>query len=111
MPVTVLVIATTPWPIAARVAIRLVSQGCDAFALCPRGHVVNEVSGLQRIYSYAGRDSMAQLRATIEEVRPRIVIPCDDRAVWQLHELYEREPSFRGLIEASLGASPHFPTV
>ena len=110
-PVPVLVVATTPWPIAARVAVRLISHGCEAFALCPRGHVLTQVSGLQRQYWYAARDSIAQLGATIEEVNPRIVLPCDDRAVWQLHELYEREPRLRGLIEASLGASRRFSTV
>jgi ATP-grasp domain len=110
-PVTALVVATTPWPIAARVAIRLVAHGCEVFALCPRGHVLNYVSGLRRIHRYAGRDSMAQLAATIEEVSPNIVVPCDDRAVWQLHELHEQKARFRGVIEASLGAAGHFPTL
>lgn len=92
-------------------AVRLVSHGCEVFALCPQGHVLTHVSGLQRLYRYATRDTTAQLAATIEEVRPRIVLPCDDRAVWQLHDLYERAPRWRALIEASLGASRHFPTV
>lgn len=110
-PIAVLVVATTPWPIAARVAVRLISHGCEAFALCPRGHVLTQVSGLQRSYRYAGRDTTAQLGATIDEVNPRIVLPCDDRAVWQLHELHDREPRLRSLIEASLGVSQHFSTV
>ena len=109
--VPVLIVATTPWSIAARVAARLVQHGCEVFALCPRGHPLNHVSGLRLSYWRASRNTTAQLGVVISEVSPCIVVPCDDRAVWQLHELYEQEQSCRSLIELSIGSSRHFPSV
>jgi hypothetical protein len=39
------------------------------------------------------------------------VIPCDDRAVWQLHELHRQLPELRDLIARSLGHPGHFATI
>jgi hypothetical protein len=91
--------------------MRLVAHGCDVTALCPRGHVLGHVSGLRKVHRYVGSDSMARLKAAIADARPAIVIPCDDRLVWQLHELHRREPRFRELIETSLGAFEFFDAV
>lgn len=110
-PITALITATTSWPLSARLAMRLIVHGCSVAALCPRGHVLNQVSGIGAVHSYSSLDSMAALENTIASVRPNIVIPCDDRAVWQLHELHETRPQFRRLIETSLGASEHYRTV
>lgn len=91
--------------------MRLVAHGCEVTALCPQGHVLNSVSGLRKVHWYAGRDSMARLEEAITDARPAIVVPCDDRPVWQLHELHEREPRWRQLIEASLGTAEFFDVV
>jgi hypothetical protein len=100
-----LITATTPWPLSARLAVRMIAHGCAVEALCPRGHALGEVSGIGRIHRYSGRDSRAALERAIDGARPAIVMPCDDRAVWQLHELHERRPDLRALIEASIGES------
>jgi hypothetical protein len=42
---------------------------------------------------------------------PKLVIPCDDGVVWQLHQLHEERPELRPLIERSLGAAAHFGVV
>lgn len=105
----VLITATTPWPLSARLAIRLIAHGCSVQALCPQGHALNEVSGIGKVHRYSGRDSSLTLERTIDDARPAIVVPCDDRAVWQLHELHERRPAFRALIEASIGNPDYYP--
>ena len=110
-PVAVLITASTPWPLSARLAVRLIAHGCAVSALCPRGHVLNQVSGMGRIHHYGGPSSMAGVERAIRHERPDLVVPSDDRAVWQLHELHARRPDLQELIEASIGRPEAFPVV
>jgi len=103
-----LIIATTPWPLSARLAVRLIRHGCTVDALCPRGHALRKISGMGTIHSYSGRDPMAALEYAIAASSPGIVVPCDDRAVWQLHEMHELRPHLRPLIECSMGSPQSF---
>jgi ATP-grasp domain len=106
--VVALITATTPWPLSARLAVRLIAHGCTVHALCPRGDALATVAGMGRILRYSGLRSLAALQAAVTASSPDIVIPCDERAVWQLHELHELRPEFRPLIETSLGAPGSF---
>jgi ATP-grasp domain len=110
-PLSILLTATTWWPLSARLAIRLLEHGCTVTALCPRGHVLHQVTGMGTIHSYAGFDSMAALDAVVAAARPDLVIPCDDRAVWQLHALHGSHPQHRELLERSLGVPEHYNTL
>lgn len=110
-PVGVLITASTPWPLSARLAVRMIAHGCAVSALCPRGHVLNRVSGMERIYPYGGPRSMAGLEGAIRRAGPDLIVPSDDRAVWQLHELHARRPDLRPLIEASIGQPQSYPVV
>ena len=91
--------------------MRWIHHGGTVCALCPRGHVLNRITGMGPVYPYHGRDPMPALERAICRAKPDIVIPCDDRAVWLLHALYEREPRHRDLIEASLGSPVHYGVV
>lgn len=106
-----LIIATTPWPLSGRLAVRLIAHGCQVAALCPRGHVLGKVAGMAAVHRYRSRNSVAALERALAAVAPDIVIPCDDRAVWQLHDLHEHRPELRGLIETSLGRAEAFPAL
>ena len=110
-PLTVLLTATTWWPLSARLAVRLLEHGCTVMALCPPGHVLSEVTGIGTLHSYNNFDSMAALEKAIVAARPDLVIPCDDRAVAQLHALHESRPEHRALIERSLGAPEYYHTL
>jgi len=110
-PLTLLLTATTWWPLSARLAIKLLEHGCTVTALCPPGHVLHQVTGIGTIHSYTGFDSLAALEQAIAAARPDLVIPCDDRAVWQLHALHESRREHRELIERSLGAPEHYNTL
>ena len=107
----VLLTATTWWPLSARLAVRFIHHGCNVSALCPRGHALQQVSGVGAIYPYLGRDSAAALKRAIVTAAPDFIIPCDDRAVWQLHDLYGTEPGLRDVLGRSLGAAQHFETL
>jgi hypothetical protein len=104
----ILLAATLWWPLSARLAARLINYGARVSAICPRGHVLHHLPGLQRLYDYSPWGSRASLAAAIDAARPDFVIPCDDRAVWQLHELHASRPDLRRLIEVSLGRASEF---
>jgi hypothetical protein len=79
--------------------------------LCPTGHPLSYVHGLERIERYRGVRSLSCLSETIKLLRSDIVIPCDDGVVAQLHALHASDASMHGVIEASLGDPASFPIV
>jgi hypothetical protein len=107
----VLLASTLWWPLSARLAMRFLRYGCEVSAICPRGHVLGYVPGIRRLYDYRSIDSLSSLEAAIESANPDMVIPCDDRVVWQLHELHARRPHLRALIEGSLGRASEYDIV
>lgn len=96
------------WPAPARLALRLIHYGCRVAAVCPPGHVLGKVRGIERVYPYRGLTSLQSLETAIQEFGADLVIPGDDRVVWQLHELHQSRPGLRPLIEASLGDPAHY---
>ena len=108
---SVLVVAAKWWPLSARLASALRRHGCTVDALCPAGHPLRHVSGIQRFHRYDGIFSLASLRRALLECEPDVVIPCDDGVVTQLHALHESEPSLRPLVERSLGAPESYSVV
>ena len=106
-----LIVATNWWPVSARLAMRLLAHGCEVVALCPRGHVLCQLTGIRTVRIYTALNSPGVLESAIRSANPTIVIPCDDRAVWQLHELHRQVPDLRDLIARSLGDPAHFATI
>src|ERR1700677_5405463 len=100
---SVLIVAAKWWPLSARLAIALIRHGCRLSALCPKGHPLSLVGGLERIERYRGTQSLSCLSRTLRDLRPEFVIPCDDGVVAQLHALHAQGPEMRPLIERSLG--------
>ena len=98
-----LMAASTWWPSSARLAIALIRNGCAVSAMCPRGHPLQYISGVQHIYRIRGVRSRSSLLAAIRDAKPDLIIPCDDRIVTQLHELFSLHSELQPLIEASLG--------
>ena len=107
---SVLIVAAKWWPLSARLAIALIRHGCRLSALCPKGHPLSLVGGLERIERYRGTQSLSCLSRTLRDLRPEFVIPCDDGVVAQLHALHAQGPEMRPLIERSLGGPEGFPT-
>ena len=105
----ILMAASTWWQTSARLAIAFARNGCVVSALCPRGHPLHYVSGVQQIYEVPAFGSRAALLAAIRRAQPDFIIPCDDRIVAQLHELFSLHVELRPLIEYSLGNPAGFP--
>lgn len=84
-------------------------HGCRIAALCPPGHPLRFVSGVESLHRYKGLDSVGSLKAAILAEQPALIIPCDDGVVWQLHELHAHHPELRPLIERSLGSACSYP--
>jgi hypothetical protein len=108
---SVLIIAAKWWSTSARMAIALMRNGCRVGAVCPAGHPLNFVSGIDHIRRYRGLCSLSSLRKCIREWPAEVLLPCDDGVVAQLHALHRRDPALRDLIERSIGSPDGFAIV
>lgn len=119
MPPNILLTDTNRWPSPARLAIRLAEAGCSVSAICPRrGHPLLKTSVVRKTFPYSGLRPLDSLINAIEKTNPQIIIPCDDRGVEHLHELFIRAQSqgptgtkLASLLEYSLGPSESFQVV
>jgi hypothetical protein len=115
----VLLTDTDRRPYAARLALVLAKAGCEVSAVCStHGHPLLKTRVLQRAYTYSALRPLESLIRAIEETAPDIIIPCDDRGVRHLHELFAwaktQNGSARGLanlIVRSLGSPESYPVV
>ena len=104
----VLLISTTWWPSDARLAAALRDAGCAVSLLCPGGHPAEalRVEAIYRLHAFGRRGAL--LRA-IRAFRPELVVPTDERALRDMHELHASGGAeVRALIEASLGGPANF---
>jgi ATP-grasp domain-containing protein len=99
------------WPLSARLATALIRHGCQVFAVCPPGHPLRFITGLEAVFPYRGLNSIGSLNAAILAARPALIVPCDDSVVWQLHELHTRNADLQFLIERSVGAETAYPVL
>lgn len=107
----VLLADTNRWDLGARLAIGLARIGCTVSAVCPaNGHSLLVTRAVKRTFPYKASDPLESLRAAIEETDPDIVVPCCDRSVEHLHQLYGNAlkrgaegERIVGIIERSLG--------
>lgn len=111
----ILLTNTTWWPCASRLAIALTKAGCRVSAVYPaNGHALAKTAVLHQRHVYGALRPLDSLAEAIRRIHPHLVVPCDDRAVQHLHELYSRERGVRGsgvpaLIERSLGDPASYP--
>ena len=68
----------------------LIRHGCRLSALCPRGHPLSHIGGLERVLHYRGTQSLSCLSRALRDLEPEFVIPCDDGVVAQLHAYMRR---------------------
>ena len=107
----VLMYARSWFPSSSRLAVAFLDHRVRVYALCPLRHPLRHVVGIQKLYPYKGTDSVEALRAAILDSNPTIIVPCDDAAVWHMHELHASDPDLRALIENSLGPSHAYPII
>jgi hypothetical protein len=115
---SILLTDTNRWPAPARLAISLSRVGCDVSAVCvTHGHPLLFTRAVRRVFPYSAIRPLESLTAAIEATKPQLIIPCDDRGVQDLHELFGRAQSgpqgarIATLIERSLGSPESYPIV
>jgi hypothetical protein len=86
-------------------------SGCSVSAVCPPGHPLRLIAGVESTYRYRALNPAGSLKAAIRAARPDLIIPCDDGAAWQLHELHATDANLRPVIERSLGAGEAYSTL
>ena len=113
----VLLTDTTRWERSARIAVELSSAGCSVSAVClARRHPFLETRVVDQVFPYSSLRPLESLAAAIRATDPKIIIPCDDRAVQHLHQLHRQArltgaDNIAGLIERSLGPPRSYPIV
>ena len=110
-----LLISTMRWFSSARLAQTLVDHGFAVSALAPSGHPVAAVTGMQETFALDQWSPEASFKRAIEEFAPDILLADDERTLILLRRMYERyrgnTPAIAALIEHSLGAVEHWPTL
>lgn len=114
----VILLATTErWYPTARLGVALANAGCVVEAVCPSGHPIGRTTAVRRMYVYDGLTPVRSLKKALTASQPDFVVPGDDLATRQLHDLCEREKGdgdrngIAKLIERSLGNSAEFPVL
>lgn len=100
-------------------AIAIARAGCDVAAVYPaKGHPLAKTNAVSRSFVYRPFRPLDSLLSAIAAYQPRMLVPCDDRAVVHLHELFAAAqtmgdvgPSIADLVERSLGAATSFRVV
>ena len=108
----VLLTETSRWQCVVRMALALTDMGFAVSAVFPRkAHPLRKTRAVDQSFEYSPLRPLESLRKAIELTRPDLIIPCDDRAVQHLQELYacSRNLGVAGnlvadAIERSLGA-------
>jgi hypothetical protein len=95
----------------------LSDAGCAVDVLCPPRHPVANTSAIRTMHHYNGLMPLRSITRAIAASRPQLVIPGDDLAARQLHQLYSMEFRRRpasyicDVIESSLGSPLGFELV
>ncbi|HEX3627759.1 MAG TPA: ATP-grasp domain-containing protein [Verrucomicrobiae bacterium] len=114
----VLLAETYRWPFTALFALDLAKAGCHVSFVCPPRHPVEKTHAVRQMFKHSGLRPLQSLERAIETADPDFIIPCDDRSVEHLHELYARTRcngasgnKIVALIEKSLGSPENYPVV
>lgn len=106
----ILIASTTWWATPARIALAFTQSGALVSAVFPRGNPLGKLRTLKAQSHYGAVYPLRSLRKAIETTQFDLIVPCDDRVVMQLHQLYaesatgpQRNEETCKLIERSLG--------
>lgn len=105
----VLLLATQPWPVGARLGLALRAVGFRVSIWCPRTNALLLTGVAHRHYPYRILDPVGSLEAAVLAARPDFIVPCDEPSTLDLQQLAERAQASPHLspvlsaIEYSLG--------
>jgi hypothetical protein len=110
---SILLVTTGRLPSTARLAMELHEAGAKVALVSSSNHPARVLSFMTHCHHYSAVRPGPSLEAAIREAAPGLVIPCDERAVRDLHQLWRSSGNAdtRLLIEQSMGPASSFPTV
>lgn len=109
----VLLLSTCNWISPARLAMALANAGFSVEGLCPSGHLLRQVSVVERLHRYNALLPLRSVGKAIKTAHPDLLLPCDDLATRHLHDLHRKtsesgQAATVALIERSLGAPSNY---
>lgn len=113
----VLIADTGRFTSTTRLTLALEGAGLRVAAICPvTGHSILKTKQKRPLFEYGALRPLHALRTAIAATDPQIIVPCDDRALEHLHELYNwasntGSSKIAALLERSLGVPQSFPIV
>lgn len=109
----VMLATTGQLPSTARLAMELHDAGAKVSLLSPATHPGRVLTFLAERWVYRATGGVRSLETALLQARPDLVIPCDERTIRDLHQLWQTtaRAEVRRLIEESLGPSAMYPTV
>jgi formate-dependent phosphoribosylglycinamide formyltransferase (GAR transformylase) len=109
----VLLATTGQLPSTARLAMELHDAGAEVALISAGNHPARVLAFLAQCHTYRATNPGRSLQKAIRRSAPDLIIPCDERAVRDLHQLWRstRDPAVRTVIEESVGPATSFPIV
>ena len=115
---TILLASTINWPVASRMAIRFARAGCRVAAIYPsHAHPLAATQSVFEHYTFSLIRPQRSLLRAMRASGAQIVLPCDDGALRQMHNLHAQlKKNKKGaaeakIIERSLGDPRSFPVL
>jgi hypothetical protein len=111
----ILIASTTWWAMPVRIALAFSQAGASVSGLFPRGNPLEKARALEGRSRYAAAYPLRSLRKAIQAAEFDLIVPCDDRVVEHLHQLYaesvsgpRKNEALCALIARSLGNPSHY---
>ena len=107
----VLLLATQPWPVGARLGLAMRSVGFRVSIWCPRRNTFLRTGAVHQHHPYRISDPVGTLEAALLAASPDLIVPCDEPATANLQQLAERAMATQRLapilraIERSFGSA------
>ena len=108
-----LLATTGQLPSTARLAMELHDAGARVSLIAPKNHPGWALDLLSHRKTYRALTAPRCLEAALLRFRPDLVIPCDERAVRDLHRIWRdtSDPFVKQLVEKSTAPAEGFPTI
>jgi ATP-grasp domain len=109
----ILVVTTGRLASTARLAMELRRAGAAVSLVAPAGHPARVLKIFETIITHSALAPWQLLEKYARRLQPDAIVPCDEKSVRDLHELYRRTThrSVQVLVEASLGPAAAFDVV
>ncbi len=109
----ILLATTGQLPSTARLAMEMQEAGARVSLIGPNNHPARALDFISKCATYRAMAPRRSLEAALLRWQPDMVIPCDERTVRDLHEIWRRtpHPSVKLLIERSTAPAASYQTI